>query len=331
VKTLYPYDVVVGDIKITIENVVIDGKTLSTDYINPDFRTVAFADLDTDRWDEAVIDIVVTGPEVELRRDVFSDTAALLQVGCGPSSARLAVSLKRDDRALGRWTGSATLERDNWYGTAQLRATVHAKVDGIANRTIGESQVWTISFDDAPPSPVHGSINVQWLDFSEDAERPYLKAFRDDTHYVRLDADDPSLYLNRAFDGLEPLLVDRRRRPPGEQALHDSTVGNIASDAWGAMFFSALSSIEINPETSLPDWPSEEWRTVVLKAMFARIYPDLGMDDALVAAVEARDAFDSAGELIERVFPAVGRQVGAPRTLRTGMTLLEKDEREDQQ
>ena len=102
---------------------------------------------------------------------------------------------------------------------------------------------------------MHGSIAVQWVDFANDAERG-LKSFKDDPHHLRLDPDAPVLYLNSGFDGLEALLGDRKRRPRAEQAMHDSTRVNIASDAWQAMFVTALDAVEVDPETGMPEWPA---------------------------------------------------------------------------
>ena len=46
--TVYPYDVLVGDVRATVNKVTIDGKALSTNYINPDLNEIAFGELDTD-------------------------------------------------------------------------------------------------------------------------------------------------------------------------------------------------------------------------------------------------------------------------------------------
>lgn len=324
-KTLFPYQVLIGDVSAAVEKVTIDGKPLSTAFIIPDFLNVAFAGIETEQWDEAEIHVIVQGPELELASESFTDVTVSLQINCRHSNTTVAVPMEPDPQAPARWLASATLERDLWFGSADLSADILATVDGIAHRKIGSSEPWTLSFDDLPASPVNGSITVTWLDFSNDLEHPYLEQFKLAPFYLRLDPDDPSLFLNRGFEGLEALLVDRRRRPRAEQALHDSTRANIAGDAWSAMFISALDSVEVDPETQLAAFPVEPWRTVVLKTLLQRIYPDRAPLDALQDAVQARDSGEGSSDFIELLLPAAALQVGIPRLLRNGINLLERD------
>ena len=322
---LYPYDSLVGDIRLRVEKVVIDGKTLSTSYVNPDLSEIAFRDLDADHWEEAMIDVTVTAPAGELAGNaVWENPTAIVQLICSSSNTRRAVPLAADPHTPARWYGTAILNRDEWYGRATMRAALPATVDGVAHRVIGASETWTLSFDDLPPSPVYGSIAVQWVDFAKD-EQCGLKPYKDDPHHLRLDPDAPVLYLNSGFEGLEALLGDRKRRPRAEQAMHDSTRVNIASDVWQAMFVNALDAVEVDPETKQPEWPAEEWRVVVLKTLFPRIYPHLGPEDALIEATHSRSSGEGSGELMERLLPAAAAQVGIAPLLRRGIALLEKD------
>jgi hypothetical protein len=326
VRTLYPYNVLVGDVRLSIGQVLVDGKPLSSGYINPDLLQIDFAGLESERWEQAAIEVAVSGPERELAGSkVWQNPDAVLQLNCGYSNTRQAAVLTQDPHVPARWTGTVEMDRDDWFGRATLRAFVHATVDGTAHRIIGVSDDWTLSFDDLPASPVHGSIRISWVDFENDGDRPYLKKFKHDPYYLRLDPEDPSLFLNRGFEGLEALLVDRRHRPGPEKALHDSTRGNIASDVWSAMFAAALDAVEVDLETNLPDFPREAWREVVLKSLLARIYPDLSPHDALVTAVATRNSGEGSGDLFERLLPAAAGQVRLPQLLRKGIALLEKD------
>jgi hypothetical protein len=325
VIALYPYDSLVGDVRLTVSKVVIDGKTLSTNYINPDLPEIAFRDLDADHWEEAMIDVTVTAPASELSGNpAWEDPVAVIQMICSHSNTRRAMRLDADPHTPARWYGTVILTRAEWYGRATMRAVVPATVEGVPHRVIGVGETWTLSFDDLPPSPVHGSIAVQWVDFADDGERG-LKSYKDDPYHLRLDPDAPVLYLNSGFEGLEALLGDRKRRPRAEQAMHDSTRVNIAGDAWQAMFVTALDAVEVDPETQLPEWPAEEWRVVVLKTLFPRIYPHLGPEDALIEANQARRSGEGSGELLERLLPAAAAQVGTAPLLRRGIALLEKD------
>ncbi|KRE65821.1 MULTISPECIES: hypothetical protein [Micrococcaceae] len=322
---IYPYDTLVGDVRMSVGSVVIDGKSLSTNYIDPDLPEIAFRDLEADHWEEAMIDVTVTAPAGELSGNAtWAEPTAVVQIICSYSNSRRVVALPADTHSPGRWHGSVMLARDEWYGRATMRALATATVDEVAHRVIGSSEPWVLSFDDLPPSPVHGSLAVQWVDFPNDAEHG-LKPFKNDPQHLRLDPEAPVLYLNSGFEGLEALLGDRKRRPHAEQALHDSTRANIAGDAWQAMFVTALEDVEIDPETGMPEWPTQEWRVVVLKTLFPRIYPHLGPEDALVEAVQARGSGESFSELLERLLPAAAMQVGTSAFLRRGIALLEKD------
>lgn len=322
---IYPYDSLVGDVRLAVSNAVIDGKRLSSNYINSDLPEIAFRDLETDHWDEAMISVTVTAPAAELSGNpAWEDAKAVVQMLCAYSNTRRVVPLTRDPDSPARWYGTITLARDEWYGRATLRALLPATVDGVPHRIIGSSETWLLSFDDLPPSPVHGSIAIRWVDFANDVELG-LKSFKDDPHHLRLDPEAPVLYLNSGFDGLEALLGDRKRRPRAEQAMHDSTRVNIAGEAWQAMFVASLDAVEIDPETGMPEWPMQEWQVVVLRTLFPRIYPHLGPEDALIEAVQVRRSGEGSGELLERLLPAAAMQVGTASLLRRGIALLEKD------
>lgn len=323
--TIYPYDTLVGDIRLSVNMVTIDGKALSTNFINPDLPEIAFAEVDRDRWDEALIEVTVTAPAAELTGNpAWEQLTAAVQLFCTYTNHRRALKLTEDPHTPGRWHGTVILNRDEWFGRGTMRAVLSATVESTPYRIIGTGDTWTLSFDDLPPSPVHGSIAVQWVDFAND-DAHGLKPFREDPYHLRLDPSAPALYLNSGFDGLEALLGDRRRRPRAEQAMHDSTRTRFACDTWQAMFVASLDSVEIDPETRQPEWPDEPWRVVVLKTIFPRIYPHLGPEDALIEAVHARSSKEGSGQLLELLLPAAAAQVGAAPLLRRGISLLEKD------
>lgn len=321
-KTLYPYDVLVGEVGISVSRVAIDGKSLSTNFINPDLLEIAFAELDQG-WNTATIRFSVIASPAELASNSsWVKPEAMIQVSSSKSKVRQSILLMADPHTPGRWVGNVELDRRSFYDRAAIRGVMYATVDGISHRMIGHSDTWTVLFDDLPSPPVHGSIRILWSDFANDSDRPYLEAFQTDPYYLHMDLDDPTLFLNRAFDGLEALLVDRKLRPGPELALHDSTRVSFAGDVWTAMFVAALSAVELDPETQLPEWPPEGWREIVLRSLLTRIYPDVGPEDALFNAIQDRDSGDGASDLMERLLPAAARQVRGPQLLRKGIGLL---------
>lgn len=81
-----------------------------------------------------------------------------------------------------------------------------------------------------------------------------MTTYSGEPDFLKIDPSDPVLFLNRDFEGLEGLLVDRRRRPPAERAVHDHARGAIAAEAWLLLFLDALAHVEI--DDSGCQWPS---------------------------------------------------------------------------
>lgn len=330
-KALFPYMTLIGEVRIDIDDIRVDGRPLPTIFLDSARNEIALAALEGATWTSATIHLTVAGPAGELLNEdaPWSEIRAFALLHCGASNGRLSVELEEDAPGTSRWSGRLELERQDWFGRGTLGAELVARVQGVDHRIIGStswpgSSPWTVSFDDLPPSPVHGSISVRWVNFADPAreEDAYLKEFAQDPTFLSLDEKNPDLMLNSAFPGLPTLLDDRPRRPAAERALHNVTRGDIAARAWQALFMAALDHVEADEETGVPEWPAPDWMRPVLESLLARMYPDRGREDALMEVVAAQRTPGGASELQERLVTAAAAQARFPKLLRDGIVQL---------
>ena len=330
-KALFPYQTLFGDVTVTIGEITVDDETIKG-RIDADHRTISLHGLARADWETARIPLVVNAPPAEIAE--AKDVVCIAVTNCGPTNTRTSVPLQKDPNSPGRWTGTLELDRDYWYSRADLRCAVVATVDDTSNRLIGEADIWTLLFDDLPNRPVNGAIKITWVDFDNPGDKPWLKRYADNYVYLSIDPDEPQLFLNRGFDGLEQLLADRRRRHL-DRALHDQTRASIAQATWTSLFNAAIGSVELDEETEDPTWPSGEWQRAVLEVLLTRMYPDKSLNEALRDAWSARLTPEGSGTLQALLGPAAATQVKAPRLLRDGIRVisneLENEEEEDSQ
>ncbi|MCO8127274.1 hypothetical protein NHL50_08640 [Acidimicrobiia bacterium EGI L10123] len=331
-KALFPYPTLFGDVTLSVTEVAIDDEPVAG-RVDVDRRVVNLYGIDRAEWETARVSVVVSAPANEIEDADAPQCVAV--TNCGPSNQRVSSILAPDGGTTGRWAGEILLEREYWYAHAELRAGVVATVDGAGHRVVGNSDTWTVMFDDLPNRPVNGAIKITWVDFSDPGDdKQYLQKHSDNYVYLSIDPEEPQLFLNRSFDGLEQLLADRRRRHL-DRALHDQTRASIADKTWSALFNAAIESVEVDEETGEPTWPSVEWQRTVLEALLVRMYPDKAPEEALGNAWTARNTRDNPGTLQELLAPAAAVQARAPRLLRDGIRIianeLEADEEEQTQ
>lgn len=327
-KELYPYETLFGDVIVEIRRVAIDDVPVKG-RVDPDGRIVDLTGVERADWERASFEVVVTAPASEVA-DLADATAAAI-VQSGPANNRIMFQLEPEHPTVGRWTGEITLEREYWFGVAELRCGITATVDGVAKRIVGWAESWTLAFDDLPDRPtIGGAIRITWLDFANPGDRAYLRRHSDKYFYISVDPHEPQLFLNKGFAGLDALLGDRPRRRPADRALHDQTRASIADKTWTALFNAALDFVEVDDDEA-PQWPDVEWQRVVLESLLASMYPDESLDEALVNAYVARHTRDAGGALQELLAPAASTQARAPRLLRDGIRLLSSDLVEDEE
>jgi hypothetical protein len=321
---IYPYRTLFGDVALKLDSLYVDGEEVPGGSIDADRQEVRLLDLERADWETADLRVVLSGPLTELTELRKEETTpkAFAVAHCGPSNMRQVVELEPDPGNAARWQGTLELQRTNWFGRIDLRGAFVAPIDGIADRMIGAPEPWVIRLDDVSPPPVNGAIKTLWHDFSSpDEELSWLRRYELEPVFLRLDDEQPILYLNRSFEGLKALLDRKPKRERGEQALHDQTRGSIAAEVWAAMFNAAVQGIR-EEEGEAPDWPQEAWKRTALEVLLDRVYPDKAPDDALQEIAELRRDESSGGALQQMLLIAVSGHVRGARLLREAIKQL---------
>ncbi|WP_369068365.1 hypothetical protein [Kineococcus terrestris] len=328
---LFPYLELQGTVTLRVTRVELDGKEMPWTTIFHDSRAVELRTQDGSRWSTARLAVELDGPaaEFEQRKTDLQDVRALVVLNCGPSNTRVSVPLHRTGEGA-RWQGELEIDRSDWYGDASLRGTIVAGIEGVANRQAGFALPWSVSFDDRPPREPQNSVRTTWIDFVNPPEEVhYLKAFEDEVCFLRLDAEEPHLYLNEGFSTLKALLTEKARRPLAERVLRDQVLSDVASHVWPALFIAALEAV-LDEEGDLRR-PDEQWQRNALDALLPRLYPEMSLDEALREAFEARREPSSAARLQERLLPAVRQHVGYGKTLRKSLDAIGRSGTEDEE
>jgi hypothetical protein len=236
-------------------------------------------------------------------------------------SGRQAVDLEPDGDGT-RWRGEIALDRPFWFGRIEVTGFITDTVGVGDNRIIGAANRWQLQLDDLPRSPVHGALTVVWRNFDDkDVDPSVLATMRGEPYYHFLDPNEPVLFLNVAFPGLEPLLRDRLRRPAAEQALHDQVRSTIATKFFIAAANTALSGVH-QDEGEPPEWPDSDWQAELLQALFHRAFPKKSSDDALAETIAMLKSDDGAGQVQAMLISAVDQHVGSSRLLRLSISRL---------
>jgi hypothetical protein len=323
-KSLYPYPTLFGDVTLAISTASVDGTAVESNRLAPDTRTVDLAELERAGWERAELAFEVRGPASELAERKAARCFVVLH--CGHTSARQVVELARDAEDPSRWTGSVRIDRNCWFGRIDVRSAITDTVADVASRVIGSGIPWVVHLDDLPPQPVHGSITVVWEDFRHPGpHRAFLKQYGDHPTFLEIDPDDPKLFLNSSFSGLEALLRDQPRRPSAERALHDQTRAAIANEIWVALFNAVATGLAADVHGT-PELPPEGWQRTVLQVLLDRMYPNQGFEEAARQLVATLGEREGAADVQQRLLPAAATQVGAPALLRSGILILGRAE-----
>lgn len=316
-KWIYPYQVLFGDVTSRLLGATVDGDPVPTSLVDSDLHQVHLVDSERSDWEVLELELEVVAPATEIEELIQASqqprAAAILQ--SGPANSRQAIEMAPSDLEPWRWTGVVQLDRSSWFGRISVRGMVTAEVEGVANRIVGNAPEWTVRLDDLPVPPINGAIRITWDDFTNPEHLAALRMYREEPAFLHLDVADPVLYLNRAFEGLEPLLRDRKRRSPAEQALHDQSRATIATEAWAAMFNSSILGIDQDDDGN-PEWPESEWQRTALEIALGAMYPDKAPDDALAEVAAARLEGDAGAAVQQLLLPATSAHVGVPRLLK---------------
>ena len=305
---VYPYPTLIGRIDVTVDRVRVDGRSLPFTMISKSDHVVALHEIERPDWREASIDLRVGLPDGELGDGPWSEVVCAAVLSERQTNTRFARRLQLD-RATRTWTGTIELLRGLHRERVVLDVAAVATVDGVRGRTIGTADdPWVLDLHARVPTR-RSEIAIVELDFRDGSDE-WLRPFKDAPWVVDATAENPTVYLNTAFEGLAPLLHGSGSIV--EKAVSSLVASQIADDAWGALFQASVAELELD-EDGTPLLPSG-WRGSLLLAMLPEIYPDLAVPDALTE-VHKRLEVDGWARLQPLVQFAAGRRAQLAKNL----------------
>jgi hypothetical protein len=305
-KRLAPYPVLVGDVVLDVRQARVDDLALNLSMISTAQRAIALHTVERAEWETARFSVRMNAPQAELTAGPWSNVVCLAVLAERRTNTRTVTRLLED--GPGTWAGEVMLNRDLHVGRAELTGQLVATVHGVGGRAIGATdEAWVIDLKERTPAR-DKSVKTVWADFG-DERNPHLHAFRGDPWTVEAVGEEPTLYLNRAFDGLESLLRSGRG---ADKAARDAIASQIATDVWSSLFNAAVYTAQI--DDGRVEWPGG-WQEVTLRRMLPDVFPDRSADDALAEIANRRLSGDGGGDLQTRMLHAVAKQAKLPRNL----------------
>ncbi|MEU7069616.1 hypothetical protein AB0B30_10390 [Streptomyces narbonensis] len=303
-KSVYPYPILFGDVDLDVLSVAVDGTSpLPYSHVSKAERTVALHQSGRESWEYCTLHLEAGLPEPEIAGGEWTDVVCLAALTEKVTNARATTLLKRS--VEGTWSGSIDLHRSRHLHRATLGLTVVATVDGVGGRVIGTTaQDWYIDLKGATPVRQR-EIEIVEADFHEGPE-VWLRPYKDSPWVVETTGEVPTVYLNTgSVDGFVELLGGNGGSP-AEKLLRDITAGQIAQDAWTAMFHTAVSELDID-EDGTPVMPTG-WRDSVLRMMLPDVLPGRRLTDALYDIEERRTKGFGWAELQTTIQYAAGKR-----------------------
>lgn len=324
---IFPYKTITGTVTLQLSGGGLDGGDWPRVPYIPNRQLVQLYDLDKNDWADAQFRVEVTLPAEQLASfEEEGDVSVLLSVECSRTLYRLVFPLQRHSTEANRWIGVLNVYRENFRGVADVHAVIVGTALSRDDRYVGWSPGWTLHFDEPEVRPITGAMKVRWMDFENpEPDLNFLKDYSEHEFFSDMQSEAPTLYLNKsqAFDGLHALLGDRRRGRD-ERPLHDAERTSIARSVWMGLINTAIASIR--HEDGVPDWPSEDWKRLVLKRAIAKAYPLHGEDERLREVFESRDSTERSADLESRLQSVVDDLISAGRRLRNTLKYLKERE-----
>ncbi|GGR35348.1 hypothetical protein GCM10010497_42570 [Streptomyces cinereoruber] len=322
-KPVHPYPTLFGDIELDVLSIAVDGTfPLPYAHVSKTERAVALHQSGREDWEFCTLRLQATLPEAEISTGEWTDVVCLAVLTEKATNARTTTRLRRTPDGV--WNGDIDLHRSRYLDRAVLGLTVVATVDGVAGRVIGTTaQDWYLDLKGATPVRQR-QIEIVEVDFREGPEE-WLRPYRDAPWIVETAGAVPTVYLNKASaDGLVDMLSGSGGGP-AERMLRDLTSGQIAQDAWTAMFHTAISDLDVD-EDGTPVMPTG-WREAVLRMMLPDVLPGRQLTDALYDIEERRDKGFGWSELQTTIQYAAGRRSRIAKKLTNAVRAVDAADR----
>ncbi|WP_433697733.1 hypothetical protein [Nocardiopsis sp. CA-288880] len=320
-KRLFPYAVLAGEVGLEVLRARLDDVPIEFSMISGAQRTVALHEVERERWGTATLTVRVRLPKRELTDGPWTNVACAAVVSERRTNVRAHVPLEQDEPGV--WLGEVTLHRERHVNKAELTAQVSATVDEIDSRLIGRSEAsWTVDLLATTPTKKDG-IRTEWVDFGGE-EAGHLDLFRSDPWFVEAVGEEPTLYLNKRFEGIEAILRSNRAVDrPAQNAL----ASQIAQEVWTVLFTSVVRGLP-KDDQGRPEWPGG-WQESTLRKMLPDVLPDYSLTDALAEIVAREDG--GGGDIHARVAHAAAVQARRTRHLGSFLRAFRRKAQEEEQ
>ncbi|MEU8762118.1 hypothetical protein [Streptomyces sp. NPDC048659] len=324
-KSVYPYPTLFGDIDLDVLSISVDGtSSLPFSHVSKPERTVALHQAGRENWEYCTLRLQAALPEAEISGGTWTDLVCLAALTEKATNARTTTVLRRT--ADGVWNGDIDLHRDRHLNRAALGLTVVATVDGVPGRVIGTTeQDWYLDLKGAAPVRQR-EIEIVQEDFRE-GPLEWLRPYKDAPWIVETAGDIPTVYLNTASTEGFIELLNGSGGSAAEKVLRDVTTGQIAQDAWIAMFHTAVGDLDAD-EDGTPVMPTG-WREAVLRVMLPDVLPGRPLTDALYDIEERRTKGFGWSELQTNIQYAAGKRSRLARKVADGVRAVDRADRSE--
>lgn len=328
---IYPYKRLNRPITIRVTSVSLtlaDGTRdpLDTSAYSTQQQAVALGVAGHDDWLSATIGISATlPPGVDAPEATWSDVHVLAVLTDGETNVRTSTNLVRDAEGSRDWSGSLEVLRDDHLGRASLAVYAVGKVDGVAERSIAETdRSWIV--DTASDEPVGGlQVEIRHASFTR-SSREWLRAYADAPWIVDTSARVPTVFVNTDVEGIVGLLDSNGSGV--ESKVGDLLVAQMATDVWTAVFHGAIGDLEVEPGGN-PVFPTD-WQGEVLREMLPDVVPGVHVEEALRLVHRRRTGDSGWAELQTRIHYAAIRRAEASKALGYAIRSLEQANRESE-
>ncbi len=325
-EILYPYDTL-GDARplLTLANARVDA--VAVDVLPREGHVDMY--LAPAGWRRATLGVRVQTPAEQIDEIADRDVRVVVVVHCAATNLRTVVPLEAAGaERRGQYVGELELESIHLRGRTRIEAIVAATVAHVPDRYLGHSRPVVVDLEEPRSVEIGGGdVTLAWRRFDAPADEGVHidPIFHDEPAWLDIsDEDEAVLYLNEGVADLRRLLDDRPGRTALERAARDAVFDSIAVAATVAMFNAALqAAAHLAGDDEAPPWPAGTWAPGVLRALLGSMYPSVGPDEALTAALGDRDDPDGGAQLQALAHAAASHLLKSTRTAHRVVRALE--------
>jgi hypothetical protein len=313
---LFPFETLIEPLTVNLQSPILDGQPAPASVINAEERLVNLYDI-LGSWRRLELPFAVSANQATLEEfeKKHGMTTLLIVAHCRPTNTRQSLKLARSDNHPGTWRGVMELDRDNFRDRVEIQTVLTGTVQGVPHRPVAYGDTWAIHFDEPASLRLRGTLEVKWESFKH-TDHPAARQFPDSTHVVVLGGSMPRIFLNSDFEGLEPLMRDRKDRRGIEKALHDQLRLQIARSVWMALLAESMAAVQVPEEAEEPEWPETPWQTEVLKRIVHDVDPTRSESELLRLLTSDWRTAGGSSEFLPRAEAVVGDLIRANSMLR---------------